>query len=230
MQDNYFRQCYIIKIMKKVSIVVIAICALLCSCKKECLKEEREWAQDHLVEYENSNRERLASLPWTRQRIVYSELSPEKKVQLWREKAEKVKAEGKYPPEVIAEFEEMVRLLTPSYYLDENSPEKERFILITEQWETRLREVFMLSDLEIQFLYYKWVTMEEFFEAKDLDRPVETKVGPSLPEHGDDPLCECSDGTDCINLKCGIYHTNCRVPKDKSCGQYGAYVCNHMCT
>ena len=217
--------------MKKL-IGITVICVLFSSCEKtsrDCFMEERMWVKQHLLEFENNNRDALAGLPWTRQRILFSELSPEKKVQIWREKVEKVKQEGQYSSKVIQEFEDMVHLLSPSFFMDEPSQQKEEFEKITEQWEVRLKTVHNLTDEEILFLLYKWVTEEEYYDARALDKPIETKTDPSHQlEGGDNPLCDCAEGRDCITKKCDRDRENCRHP-DRGCGQFGGYVCKHLC-
>ena len=214
-----------------ISISLGAFILMLPGCEKSdlCNKEAREWAEKHMAQYEVASREEFVALPWTRQRSVYSRLSPEKKVCLWKEKVELVKKESKYSLDIINEFEGLFEYLTPECYLDEPNEKLRLFEEAAAVWLDRMENVYHLSHEDIHFMAYKWLTEVEFLDAKALDYPVVTKGDPNPPVLGDDnPLCECADWHDCLQLGCDTHNNKCREP-EKACGVGGIYVCNHMC-
>lgn len=219
--------------MKRIIVFsLLLFLVILSGCKKEdlCNKEAREWAEKHVAQYEIAPRTEFVALPWTRQRSVYSRLSPEKKVRLWKEKVALVKNESKYPLEIIQEFEDLFELLSPECYLDEPNEKLSLFENAAVIWRERMENVYHLPHEDIHFLAYKWLTEEEYLDAKALDSPVLTKGAPQYSsDEGDNPLCECTDWHDCPQFGCDTKDTKCREP-EKTCGVGGIYVCTYMCS
>lgn len=219
--------------MKKTVFIAGMMISLLVSCNRDglydCGREAREWAKAHVALYEASPRKSLVELPWARQRSVYAMLSSEKKVQLWQEKVRLVKEEARFSPEVIEEFEALFLLLCPNCYEDEHGSEFAAFDQAAKMWLERMEEVYQLSSEDIHFLAYTWTTEEEYYEARALDNPVQTKGDEgSTPFIGDDPVCECHDWHDCIRNACDTKNDKCKKP-EKTCGVGGAYECTSMC-
>ena len=221
--------------MKKTAIIILSFLLAVTSCNKDntysCDPEVNEWAIEHIELYESAPRPAIVTLPWTRQRAIYSGLSPEKKIQLWKEKVILLKKESKYSIEAMNEFEEWVNLMRPDHFLHNTVEENYDLESAGDILENRLKEVYNLQDEDITFILYKWTTEDEYYTARQLDRPITTKADGFEYNggEGDDPLCECVESHDCLNLSCDKHNSNCKTP-NSGCGKGGIYDCTQMCS
>lgn len=209
------------------SLLAVLSCLVSCTKTLSCDPLINEWANENYVYYESATREELVSLPMSRQRAIYIGLSAEKKVQLWKQKAQLVLSSGVLSHDEELAYMKLFDYIAPHHYDTKRGGEE--LSNFTTAWKEMVESKYNWDEVKLFYLTNIWMTEDEFLNAIILDN-LYTKTD-SVVGDMNSKTCECIYSVYCLKSGLGTIcstYPSCKLSA-KSCGIAGNSNCTGTC-
>lgn len=187
-----------------------------------CDPELEAWATETKAIYESESPDAFILLPLSKQRTLYSKMSPEFKLSLWQRRLKEETCLKELSEVELAEYADMIDALRPEMF---KKPDSKEILELTNKWIYRMKSVYNWDEYKISKYVLTWLTGPEFENALMLQAVSERKaVRDSMAP------CDCKYGIACLWMTgTGYCNKNVSCTDRVSCGMLGNSFCDGLC-
>ena len=187
-----------------------------------CDPELEVWATETKSVYESESLDTFIQLPLSKQRTLYSKMSPEFKLSLWQRRLKEEARLKELSENELTEYADMIESLKPEMF---KKPDSKEIFELTDKWISRMTCVYNWDTYKISKYVLTWLTGAEFENALMLQAVTERQAARDSMAP-----CDCKYGIACLWMTgTGNCNKNVSCVDRVSCGMLGNSFCDGLC-